>query len=154
MYKVKIYIMAEPANTRKSKNRYGFLLTCRSSGKEEVRIGGGEIEGTYHAATLQAINEALGRLRQSCEVSIHCEDRFVLNMMKHNLGRWAANGYRTSKGRPAANEDSWRECWRLTRGQKVIVIPGRHEKEDQIRREIKRIEEEKNGSRDDVSEKH
>lgn len=154
MYKVKIYIMAEPANTRKSKKRYGFLLSCMSRRKEEVRIGGGEIEGTYHAATIQAINEALGRLRQSCEITLYCEDRFVLNMMKHNLGQWAMNGYRTSKGRPVANEDSWRECWRLTRGQKVIVIPGRHEKEDQIRREIKRIEEEKDGSRDDVSEKH
>lgn len=145
MYKAKIYIMAEPANTRKSKKRYGFLLSCISRGKEEVRIDGGKIEGTYHAATLQALNEALGRFKQSCEITIYCENRFVLNMIEHNLERWAATGYRTRKGRPVKNEAEWRECGRLTRGQKIIVVKGRHGREDEIRKEVE------NGT--DVSEK-
>lgn len=138
MYKVDIYVLAEPASTRKSKKKYGYLLSCISRGKEQIRVGTGSLKGTYHEATLQAINEALGRLTQSCEVRLHCEDRFVLNMIEHNLESWEKADYKTSKGEPVVNEVGWRECRRLTRGQKIVPVPGAHERKEEIKKEMEK----------------
>lgn len=137
MYKVNIYTYVEPVSTRKSKKKYAYLLSC--VGKEETElIGIGELEGTYHETSLRAVNEAMGRLNQSCEVRLHCEDKFVLNMYEHNLSRWAAGGYQTAKGEPIANADEWIELWRVTRGQKVIPISGEHMKKEQLREEVRK----------------
>ncbi len=137
MYKVNIYTYVEPASTRKSKKKYAYLLSC--VGKENRQlIGVGTIEGTYHEANLKAINKGLARLNQSCEVNLHCEDSFVLNMFEYNLPRWAARGYQTAKGETIANAEDWMEMWRLTRAQKVIPIKGEHEKKQELRRAVKR----------------
>ena len=137
MYKVNIYTYVEPATVKRTKKMYAYLLQC--VGKEEVElIGIGEKEGTYHETSLQAVNEAMGRLNQSCEVRLHCEDTFILNMFAHNITRWAAAGYKNAKGEPIANAEAWMELWRVTRAQKMILCKGDHEKKDQLRKEVRK----------------
>lgn len=137
MFKVNIYTYVEPASTRKSKKKYAYLLSCVGREDKEL-IGTGESEGTYHEASLRVVNAAMGRLNQSCEVNLHCEDAFVLNMYERNLTRWASGGYQTRKGERIANAEEWMELWRVTRGQKVIPIRGEHDKKEQLREEVKR----------------
>lgn len=122
MYKVDIYITVSPASTRKDKKNYAFVLSCKGVNRD----GSGSMEGTYHETTLHAINQALSRLKQSCEVTLHCEDEFVLNMYENNLARWVANNFKTAKGETVLHHEEWRELWRLTRGQKIIPVKGKH----------------------------
>lgn len=61
MYEIHIFISVDSANTRKSKKTYQYRMTW----KKEVREGAGEIEGTLHEATLQALVEAMRRIFQS-----------------------------------------------------------------------------------------
>ena len=152
MFKVNIYIAVDSANTRKDKRSYGYRISCESRRGERTAEGEGEIDGTYHEASLAAINSALGRLNQSCEVFMHCEDRFVLNMINANLERWAGNDFKTAKGRPVENEAEWRELWRLTRGQLIRTKIGGNKHIDKIKEKIGGSKERKNG-RNDVSEK-
>lgn len=71
MYEIHIFISVDSANTRKSKKTYQYRMTW----KKEVREGAGEIEGTLHEATLQALVEAMRRINQSCKIHIHSGDR-------------------------------------------------------------------------------
>lgn len=123
MYEIHIYVNVDSASTRKTKKRHAYKLVW----KQEVREGSGEIEGTFHEATLKALIEAMGRLTQSCKVHIHTADHFVLNMIDTNLTKWAGNGFLTSKGEPVQSKELWQELWRLTKGQ--LIITEREEKE-------------------------
>lgn len=120
MYEIHIFISVDSANTRKSKKSYQYRLTW----KKEVREGTGEIEGTLHEATLQALVEAMRRINQSCKIHIHSGDRYVLNMIDSQLDRWAGNGFRTAKGEPVQSKGLWEELWRLAKGQLIITEKG------------------------------
>lgn len=120
MYEIHIYISVDSANTRKSKKSYQYRMTW----KKEVREGAGEIEGTLHEATLQALVEAMRRINQSCKIHIHSGDRYVLNMIDSQLDRWAGNGFRTARGEPVQSKGLWEELWRLTKGQLIIAEKG------------------------------
>ena len=58
-------------------------------GKRKQEKDLGKIEGTYHQAVLTALIEALERFRESCEVHVHTENEFILNMIDMNLEKWA-----------------------------------------------------------------
>lgn len=138
MYRVDIYIGIDSANTRKSKRSYGYVLECLKNGEPKTVKGFGETESTYHETNLIAINEAMERLNQSCEVHIHTGDKFILNMMEHNLERWAANDFKTSKGRPVESEDQWRGFWKKSRGQLIRTEYGKHSYSEWIQKELER----------------
>lgn len=126
MKRVNIYIAVNSANTRKSKKRYGYILECEIGGAAYTREGFGECEETYHGATLRALNGALERINQTCEVHIHTENTFVLNMMEKNLGKWAGNEFRTSKGKPLENQEEWMQLWQQFVKHLMVEEPGRH----------------------------
>lgn len=138
MFEVHIYISTDSASTRKSKKNYGYVLECRYRGEVRTVEGFGEAESTYHETNLIAINEALGRLNQSCEVHIHSEDRFVLNMIEHNMDRWAANDFKNAKGKPVESEEEWRLFWKRSRGQLLRIEIGKHSYSEWIREEMER----------------
>ena len=121
---VNIYIAVDSRNTRKSKKKYGYVLELKDN--PDTRDGFGEIEATYNGATLKAINEALGRLNQSCEVRIFTENKFIANMMEHNLERWACTEFRTTKGEPVENQTEWMRLWELSQEQLIMAVTGKH----------------------------
>lgn len=138
MKAVNIYIATDSANTRKSKRSYGYVLECMKGGEPQTLSGFGETESTFHETNLIAVVEALGRLNQSCEVHIHCEDRFILNMMEHNLELWAARDFQTVKGKPVESEEYWRKLWELQKRQLILTECGKHEYSQWIRDEMER----------------
>lgn len=138
MFEVHIYIGTDSASTRKSKRSYGYVLECMKNGEPRTVQGFGETESTYHETNLIAINEALRRLNQSCEVHIHTEDHFILNMIEHNLEKWVASDFRTSKGRPVESEEHWRRLWELSQKQLILSECGKHSYSEWIQEEIER----------------
>lgn len=138
MFEVHIYITQSSGNTRKSKRSYGYVLECMLKGEPRTVEGFGKVESTFHETNLIAINEALARLNQSCEVHIHTEDKFVLNMMEHNLDRWAVNDFKTSKDKPVESEKHWRRFWDLQKKQMIIPEHGPHSYNDWILGEIRK----------------
>lgn len=138
MFEVHIYITQSSGNTRKSKRSYGYVLECMLRGEAKTVEGFGETESTFHETNLIAINKALARLNQSCEVHIHTEDNFILNMIEHNLERWAANDFKTSKDKPVESEKEWRKLWDLQKKQLIIPKAGSHTYSEWIKEEIRK----------------
>ena len=99
MKRVDIYICINPVSTRKSKKRYGYVLECVIDEIPHTKDKFGECEETYNKATLMVINEALSRMNQPCEIHLHVENTYILNMMENNLDLWSRNGFKNSKGR-------------------------------------------------------
>ena len=135
---VHIYISVTPASTLKCKKKYGFVLSCVTQKGEVTREGFGEMEGTYHKVTLAAVNKAMERLNRSCEVHIHTENVFVLNMMHYHLPAWAENGFKTSRGKEIENKEDWETFWRLSKDHIILPEPGKHEYTSWINQELER----------------
>lgn len=141
MQVVNIYIATDRANTCKYKRCYGYVLECIWHGELKTAEGFGETESTWHETNLIAINEAMGRINQSCEVHIHTEDTYILNMIEHNLERWAANDFRTAKNKPVESKEHWRRFWELQREQLIICECGKHSYSEWLKKEIERKKE-------------
>lgn len=142
MWKVDIYIQTDNMAPKTFRRRYGYHMECTTqTGKTHTREETGEIEGTLHQATLSAVNRAMERLNQSCIVHVYLEDRFVCNMFSSELDRWAANGWKTRKNGEIENREQWETLWKLTKGQLVRMVPGKHRYTDWLL--IKMEEEEK-----------
>ena len=123
MWEVDIYTQTDNASPRTFSRKYSYLIECTTqTGKTHRKKGMGEIEGTFHQASLTAVNAALGRLNQSCTVHIHTEDRFICNMFASQLDRWAGNGWKTSRGDGVENRKEWETLWRLTKGQLARMV--------------------------------
>ena len=92
----------------------------------------GQIKGTRHETEVKAITEALSRLNQSCEVHIHCEDTYVVNIIDIFLPGWAGNGFKTAKEKPVA--EGWQILWKKMQGHLIKTERGRHTYSDEIRK--------------------
>lgn len=126
MKRVNVYISVSPASTRKSKKRYGFVLECVINECPYTKDQFGEVEDTYNGAVLQAINSALQRMNQPCEIHIYTENTYVLGMIEKNLGVWAGNGFVTSKREPLKNQEEWRALWQQSIKHLLVSEPGKH----------------------------
>ena len=139
MFSTEIYITQNTAAPRRQRRRYGYVITL--DGRDYTRTGFGEVEGTYHHATLTAILEALDRFSANCQVTIHSEDAWVLKMLLNALPRWHENGYQTSKGDRIKDAELWEHLFDKQQYQKIEVVPGRHGYSSWLQSEMKRMEE-------------
>lgn len=126
MKRVNIYIGINPASTRKSKKRYGFVMEYVIDETPYTKEKFGEVEETYNGAVLKVINEALGRMNQSCEIHVYAENTYILGMIEKNLDLWAGNGFINSKGEPLKNQDEWRVLWQQSIKHMLVPEAGKH----------------------------
>lgn len=141
MKRADIYIKTDSASPKISEKKYGYVLQCEVAGESKTREGFGVAMGTYHQVILETIIEALERFREPCEIHIHTEDTFVLNMMERNLESWANNEFQTVKGKPVANQEEWKKVWELSNEHLILTEPGEHEYSGWILTEMKKKEE-------------
>jgi len=57
---------------------------------------------------LNAAIEALGSLKESCEVVFFTDSEYLKNGVMEWLPTWRSNGWRTKAKQPVKNEDLWR----------------------------------------------
>ncbi len=138
---VHIYITVDSASVKPTEKWFGYVLECKISGQTYTREGFDRMVGTYHQTILTAMAKGLERLTKSCEVHLHTEDDFVLNMLENNLDRWATVGFVTTKGKPVANQEEWIRIWELSQNQLILSEPGKHEYSGWLMSEIERRKE-------------
>lgn len=141
MKKADVFLKTDSVSPKKAEKWYGYVLECKVDGETKTREGFGKIEGTYHQAVLTALIEALERFRESCEVHVHTENEFILNMIDMNLEKWAGNEFQTSRGKPVANREEWIEVWGLSNKQLLITEHGDHEYASWLESAIRREKE-------------
>lgn len=140
MYEVHIYIAMDNVSPREAKRNYGYVLECMTSKGIATREGFGSVRGTYNKAILYAMIQAMSRLNQSCELHIHAENSYVMNMLEHQLSKWAGADFKNKKGEPVANAEEWMQVWQITKKQFITAEPGRHAYSEWIREEMRKRE--------------
>jgi len=71
-------------------------------------LSGGEPATTNNRMELRAAIEALGALKEPCEVEFYTDSEYVKNGVTTWLASWKMNGWRTKAKQPVKNEDLWR----------------------------------------------
>ena len=90
---------------------WGTILRYRGVEKE---LCGGEAATTNNRMELTAVIEGLKALKESCEVIITSDSKYVIDAI--TLGwakKWKANGWKRGKNQPALNPDLWDELLTL-----------------------------------------
>jgi len=64
---------------------------------------------TNNRMELQGAIEALGALKESCEVEFYTDSKYVQNGVLSWMENWKRNGWMTKARKPVKNEDLWRQ---------------------------------------------
>lgn len=76
----------------------------------EKQISGFEPETTNNRMELKAVIEALGALKEPCEVTIHTDSSYIHDAFeKHWIDNWLSNGWKTASKKPVENQDLWQQ---------------------------------------------
>jgi ribonuclease HI len=90
---------------------YGVVLRYKSHRKE---LSGGFRSTTNNRMELLACIEGLRALKNSCEVVLYSDSKYVVNgVTKGWAKKWQANGWKLSKKRKAENVDLWEQLLAL-----------------------------------------
>lgn len=77
-------------------------------GQHKRELSGGVPATTNNRMELQAAIEALGALKEPCEVEFYTDSEYMKNGVSGWLSNWKHNGWRTKSKKPVKNEDLWR----------------------------------------------
>lgn len=75
---------------------------------QEKSLYGGEADTTNNRMELRAAIEALGALKEPCEVVLTTDSQYVRKGISEWMAGWKRNGWKTSQKKPVKNVDLWR----------------------------------------------
>jgi len=84
----------------------GWGAVLEYEGRER-EIFGGEAHTTNNRMELRAVIEALRTLKRPCQVRIVTDSQYVQKGVESWLANWKRKGWKTSAGKPVANQDLW-----------------------------------------------
>ena len=89
----------------------------------ELTISGGESETTNNRMELLSVIHALSRLKESCEVTLTSDSRYVIDGLEKGWAKsWRARGWKKSDGSPALNPDLWDRLLTLCEKHKITFV--------------------------------
>lgn len=98
---------------------WGTILKYKENVK---RLSGGEKETTNNRMELKAVIEGLKALKESCEVVLTTDSRYVSDGITKGWAKsWKANGWRKSDKKPALNPELWDELLTLIDNHNVTI---------------------------------
>lgn len=124
--RVNIYLATDSAKLASLTRWTAYVMEYEAHGTTATRETFKERTGTYHTVCLQMIAEALGRMKEKCEIHINCPDLYVANMMG-SLEGLASNGFRTKSGELIKNHFEWRSIHERMQGHLINVESGRNQ---------------------------
>lgn len=83
---------------------WGALLIY---GEHEKPLSGGETETTNNRMELLAAIKALEALTSKCRVDLYTDSEYLRKGITEWIGKWKANGWRTSQKKDVKNRDLW-----------------------------------------------
>ncbi len=144
MRKVTLYIECSSTYIGKKSRLSGYVLEYITHGLPVTGQAFRKGSGTYNQEYLLTIAEALGHMKEPCELLICGSNRFVLNMIRDRLQIWAEHDF-TSNGRPVMNQEEWQTVWEKIKEHKVSIQIGKHSYSGWLLTEM----EDRNGSKED-----
>lgn len=124
---VHIYAESNTENFRCIDRGVGYVLELVTNKATYTRENFWLKIGTYNEAILSAFNEALERMTEKCEIHLHTQNKFLLNMIgSPTQALWEKSGFRNSKGKEIANADLWKEFAKVADGHKITTEEGIH----------------------------
>jgi ribonuclease HI len=78
-------------------------------GKHTKEMYGSEAHTTNNRMELMAAIRALEALRETCQVTIVTDSKYVMNGVESWMANWKKNGWKTAARTPVLNQDLWIE---------------------------------------------
>lgn len=98
---------------------WGAILRYKGTDKE---ISGGEAQTTNNRMELTAVIEALKLLKESCEVTLWTDSKYVADGLgKGWAAGWKKNGWKKADKKPALNPDLWDELLSLNDKHTITI---------------------------------
>lgn len=106
---VNLYIETDFRGPRRQDGTVMYLLETQTARGARTRDKMIPIpETTEHHMVLEAMEEALGRINQSCQIEIYLCDRYIADAIEGGLvQRWWINNWQTARGVPVKDADLW-----------------------------------------------
>jgi ribonuclease HI len=99
---------------------WGAVIVFRGVEKE---LSGGEAATTNNRMELTAVISALEALRESCEVTLYTDSKYIADALKQGWARtWKKNNWIKSDKKPALNRDLWERLLILCDMHKVTPV--------------------------------
>lgn len=87
----------------------GYCAILVYNGREKC-VSGGEKETTNNRMELMAVIRGLAALKESCEVEIVSDSKYVVDAIEKKwLRNWQKNAWRKADRKPVLNVDLWKE---------------------------------------------
>ena len=98
---------------------WGAIIQCDKP-KAEKELSGAEANTTNNRMEMLAIIEALGLLKEACDITIYTDSTYVADAFRKRwIDSWQKNGWRTAAKTPVKNEDLWRRMLEVLALHKV-----------------------------------
>ena len=103
---------------------WGAVLRYRSGEKVyEKELSGGDAATTNNRMELTAFIEALGLLKEPCEVHYCSDSQYVINGLEKGWAKsWRARGWKKADKSPALNADLWAKALELAEKHTITYI--------------------------------
>lgn len=85
----------------------GWAAILEYAGRRR-ELSGGAVATTNNRMELQAAIEALGALKEPCEVEFFTDSQYVRRGISEWVAGWKRKGWRISSRKPVKNRDLWR----------------------------------------------
>lgn len=125
---VNLYIETDLHGPRRQNGTVMYLLETQTSKGAATRDKLITIPATTeHHLTLEALDDALGRINQSCQVEIYLSDPYIAGAIDSGLvQQWQIRDWQTARGDPLKDADLWEAIAGHLRKHVVTIHTGEH----------------------------
>ena len=95
---------------------WAFVMT---DGVKTAERSGGAADTTNNRMELSAVITALGAIKNTRELELHTDSRYVKDGVESWMKNWKKNGWKTTAKKPVLNQDLWMRLDELLGGFKI-----------------------------------
>ena len=104
---------------------WGAVLRYRSTDGQvyEKELSGGDASTTNNRMELTAFIEAVGLLKEPCEIRYCSDSQYVINGLEKGWAKsWRARGWKKADKSPALNPDLWAKALDLAEKHQITYV--------------------------------
>ena len=104
---------------------WGGVLRYRSANGQvfEKELSGGDAATTNNRIELTAFIEAVGLLKEPCEIRYCSDSQYVINGLEKGWAKsWRARGWKKADKSPALNPDLWAKALDLAERHRITYV--------------------------------
>lgn len=92
-------------------------------GEHRKELSGAEKHTTNNRMEIQAVMEALSRLKEPCRVKVYSDSAYVVNCFQQQWHvNWERRGWKNSKNQPVENQDLWKALLEAMKPHQVEYV--------------------------------